>query len=132
MFNRATLIGRLGRDPESRTGPSGQLKVSLSVATDERYKDRQGVMQEKTEWHNVVAWDKTAEVIMKYLHKGSQVFIEGPIRTDVWEGTNSEKRTRTYVLVHNIKFLGEKGHAKSAPAEKAPAASDTDNEEAPF
>jgi single-strand DNA-binding protein len=107
MFNRATIIGRLGKDPESRTGPTGQLKVTFTVATDENYKDRDGVKQERTEWHNIVAWGKLGEIIMKHLHKGDQALIEGPIRTDVWEDKkDATKRHKTYILANNVRFMG--------------------------
>jgi len=79
--NKVILVGNLGKDPELRYTPAGAAVATFSLATSERYKDKSGEMQEKTEWHNIVAWRQLAEICGKYLHKGKQIYIEGRIQT---------------------------------------------------
>jgi single-strand DNA-binding protein len=105
--NKVTLIGNLGRDPELRKTPSGSAVVSFSMATTEKFKDKQGQQQEQTEWHNIVAWEKTAEIMSQYLKKGSSVYIEGKLKTQSWED-NGVKKYRTEILVQQFQFLDSK------------------------
>ncbi|HLR31351.1 MAG TPA: single-stranded DNA-binding protein, partial [Fodinibius sp.] len=91
-LNKAMIIGRLGRDPEVRYTQSNTAVATLSIATSERYKDKQGELQENTEWHRVVAWDRLAEICQQYLSKGDQVYIEGPIQTRQWEDKEGQTR----------------------------------------
>jgi single-strand DNA-binding protein len=106
-LNKVMIIGNLGRDPEVRTTPQGSKVASFSVATTERYNDRQGQRQEKTEWHNVVLWNKTAEIAEKYLRKGSNVFIEGKLQTQSWDDQQTgQKRYRTEIVGDRMQMLG--------------------------
>ena len=106
MLNRATLLGRLGRDPEVRHIPSGTQVANFSLATDERYKDKGGEWKSRTEWIPIVAWGNLAENCAKYLRKGSLAFIEGKIQTRQWE-KNGAKHYRTEVVASMVKFLSK-------------------------
>jgi len=107
-LNKATLIGRLTADPESRTTPSGQTVVSFSVATNLVWKDANGEKKEKTEFHNIVAWRKLAEIITQYLKKGSRIYIEGRLQTRSWEDQNGIKKYRTEIIADNMIMLDNK------------------------
>lgn len=108
-LNKAMIIGRLGRDPEVRYTQSNTAVATLSVATSERYKDKQGEWQENTEWHRVVAWDRLAEICQEYLKKGSQVYIEGPIQTRQWEDKEGQTRYTTEIKALTMTMLDSKG-----------------------
>ena len=97
-LNKVLLVGRLGRDPELRYTTDGTPVASFTMATSERYKDRSGVRQERTEWHNIVAWRKLAEIAGEYLRKGSIVYIEGRIQSREYDGKDGIKR-RVYEIV---------------------------------
>ena len=104
------LIGRLTRDPEARTTPQGTPITNFSIATGRVWKDQNGVQQEKTEFHNVVAWRRLAEITAQYLTKGRQVYIEGYLQTQSWDDkTSGQKRYRTEVVAENMIMLGNKG-----------------------
>ena len=107
--NKAILVGRLGRDPETRFTGGGQAVANFSVATDHAYKDRNGERQKKTEWHKIVAWGKLAEIVQKYLKKGSLVFIEGRIETREWQDKEGQKRYFTEIIANEMRMLGSKG-----------------------
>lgn len=116
-LNKAMIIGRLTRDPEVRSTPSGQTVASFSVATSFRWTDQQGVRQEKTEFHSVVAWRKLAEIIQQYLKKGSQVYIEGRLQTRSWDDQNGVKKYRTEIVADDMIMLGRPGGSQGpAPA----------------
>jgi len=102
--NKAIIIGRLTRAPETRTTPNGQTVCSFGVATSRIWKDAQGTRQEKTEYHNIVTWGKLAELCQTYLVKGQMVFVEGRIETRSWEGADGTKKSRTEIIAENIKF----------------------------
>src|SRR5690242_12462 len=107
-LNKAQLIGRLGKDPEVRNFDGGGVNCTFSVATSETWKDKQtGEKKERTEWHNIVIWGKLAEIAGKYLHKGDQVYISGPIRTRVWEKDNV-KRYITEIFADEMLMLTTK------------------------
>jgi len=108
-LNKAMIIGNLTRDPELRTTPSGQSVVSFGVATNLVWKDQSGQQQKKTEFHNLVAWRKLAEVCAKYLHKGSKVYVEGRLQTTDWTGQDGAKRSRTEIVLENMIMLDTKG-----------------------
>lgn len=101
--NLVILIGNLGKDPELRTTQGGKTVANFSLATTEKYKD-----QEKTEWHNIQAWGRLAEICGEYLHKGSQVYIEGKIQTRAWEDKSGNKRYTTEIVAHQLVMLGGK------------------------
>ena len=110
--NKVILVGRLGRDPETRYTPSGQGVCNFSLATDETYKDRNGERQKRTEWHRIVLWGKLAEIAQQYLKKGSLVYIEGRIQTRQWDDKNTgQKRTATDIVGNTMKMLGSKGES---------------------
>ena len=110
MVNKVILIGNLGRDPEVRTTPSGQPVATFSLATNRRWKDREGGRREETEWHNVVCWARLAEIAGQYLTKGRQIFVEGRIQTRSWDDQQSgEKKYRTEIICENFQMLGGRG-----------------------
>ena len=110
-LNKAMLIGNVGRDPEVRylDGSSGQAKVAtFTLATTERYRDRNGETRENTEWHNIVAWRSTADVVERFVKKGTQVYIEGRIRTRSWDDQSGNKRYTTEIIADTLQLLGKK------------------------
>jgi single-strand DNA-binding protein len=115
--NRVMLVGRLGRDPETRYTSGGQAVANFSVATDESYKDRNGERQKRTEWHKIVVWGKQAEIAQQYLKKGSLVFIEGRIQSREWQDKEGQKRTSFEIVANNFRMLG--GRAEGAAAASA-------------
>jgi single-strand DNA-binding protein len=105
--NKVFLLGNVGKDPEIRTTPSGMTVASFSLATAERAKDAQGNWADKTEWHNLVAFQRTAEIVRDYVKKGTQVFIEGKIQTRSWDDKESgQKKYRTEILINELSLLG--------------------------
>jgi single-strand DNA-binding protein len=107
-INKVILIGRLGKDPEVKYTPSGAPVAKFSLATDEVFKDRSGEQQRRTEWHNIVAWNRLAEICGQYLTKGKQVYIEGSIRSRQWEDQSGNKRTAYEIVAREMKMLGSK------------------------
>ena len=108
--NKVFLLGRLGKDPEMRATQGGMTIASFTLATSDRQKDAQGNWQDKTEWHNLVAFQRTAEVVRDYCKKGSQVFVEGKIQTRSWDDKESgQKKYRTEILVNELSLLGKPG-----------------------
>jgi single-strand DNA-binding protein len=107
--NKVMLVGRLGRDPETRYTGGGQAVANFSVATDETYKDRNGEKQKRTEWHKIVVWGKQAEIAQQYLKKGSLVFIEGRIQSREWQDKEGQKRTSFEIVASNFRMLGGRG-----------------------
>lgn len=107
--NKAILIGNLGDAPEIRYLPSGQGVANFRIATNRSWNDREGNRQERTEWHNIVAWGKLAEICEKYLKKGDAVYIEGRIETRSWEDNTGQKRYTTEVVAQEMTMLGGPG-----------------------
>jgi single-strand DNA-binding protein len=105
MLNKVMLIGRLGRDPEIRYTQSGNAVASFSIATSEYWRDKQGQRQEKTEWHDIVAWDRLADQAQSYLKKGSMVYIEGKLQTRSWDDQQGQKKYRTEIVANQVRFL---------------------------
>lgn len=120
MINKVILLGNVGADPEVRALDGGKKVARVRVATTERYTDQQGNKQEQTEWHNVTLWGGLADVADKYVHKGSQVYLEGKIRTREYEH-NGEKRYATEIIANDMKLLGRPKDANEAPQAVAPA-----------
>lgn len=132
MINKAILIGNVGQDPDIRyTGDvnNGAKVATFRLATTERYRDRNGNLQEHTEWHNIVVWRNTADVVEKYVRKGTQVYIEGRIRTRSWDDQTGNKRYTTEIIADNLQLLGKKtdnpgaqpgGYQPAAPAQQQP------------
>ncbi len=151
--NKVILIGRLGKDPEIKYTPSGAPVAKFSLATDEVFKDRSGEQQKHTEWHNIVAWNKLAEICGEYLTKGKQVYIEGSIRSRQWEDQSGNKRTSYEIVARQMTMLGSRAdteraaaataataeppagtpsRGEAAPASEPPAASEITDEDIPF
>ena len=126
--NKVILVGRLGKDPELKYTQGGTPVVRFSLATDETWKDQSGEKQQRTEWHNVVAWRKLAEICGQYLNKGKLVYIEGKVQTRNWEDKDGNKRSTTEIVADNMVMLSGKADdsrtERSAPA----AASDSGSE----
>jgi single-strand DNA-binding protein len=105
--NKVFLLGNVGKDPEIRTTPGGMTVATFSLATADRAKDAQGNWTDKTEWHNLVAFQRTAEIIRDYVKKGSQIFVEGKIQTRSWDDKESgQKKYRTEILINELSLLG--------------------------
>jgi single-strand DNA-binding protein len=105
--NKVILIGNLGKDPEVRYTPQGTAIATLALATNERYKDKDGNWQDRTEWHRVVAWQRLAEIAGEYLKKGRSVYIEGRLQTRSWEDKNThEKKYATEIVAQDLVLLG--------------------------
>lgn len=116
-LNRAQIIGNLTRDPEVRTIPSGQIVCSFAVATNRRWKDKDGNQKEDTQFHEVSAWGKLGELAQQMLQKGKRVFVEGRLQTSSWDGTDGVKRQKTEIVAENFIPLTprEGGFTPSAP-----------------
>lgn len=128
MINKVILIGNVGQDPEVRyTGDvnNGAKVATIRLATSERYRDRNGNIQEHTEWHTVVVWRNTADVVEKYVKKGTQLYVEGKIRTRSWEDQTGNKRYTTEIMADTLQLLGRKpegqGGNQSYAQQAAPA-----------
>ncbi len=121
--NKVILIGNLGRDPELRFVQSGQAVANFTLATNDRWTDREGKPQERTEWHRIVVWGKQAENCANYLSKGRPVYIEGRLQTREWEDKEGQKRQTTEVVAQIVQFLGSRdAGGREAPARGASAA----------
>jgi len=126
-LNRAQILGNLTRDVEMRYTPNGQAVASFAIATNRRWKDKDGNNQEQTEFHDIVAWGKIAEILNQYAHKGNKLYIEGRLQTRQWEAQDGAKRTRTEIIVEDFVFISPKGETSdvTSPArsgENEPAA----------
>jgi single-strand DNA-binding protein len=114
--NKVILVGRLGRDPETRYTGGGQAVANFSIATDETYKDKNGERQKRTEWHKIVVWGKQAEIAQQYLKKGSLIFIEGRIQSREWQDKEGQKRTSFEIVASNFRMLGSRADGAAAGA----------------
>ncbi len=116
--NKVILVGNLGADPDTRYMPSGKAVTNVRLATSESWKDRTtGDMQERTEWHSIVMYDKLGEIAAEYLRKGSQVYIEGKIRTRKWQDKEGKDRYTTEIIADQMQMLGSRGGGGGAPSE---------------
>lgn len=137
--NKAILVGNLGRDPELKYMPNGDAVCNFSIATTDTWKDRDGNQQEKTEWHNIVAFKKLAEICGEYLKKGKQIYIEGRIQTRSWEDKDGVKKYTTEIVANQMQMLGRRDEAiedsytppPSAQSEP-PKTNDDDDDDLPF
>ena len=144
FYNKVILIGNLTRDGELKTLPSGQSILSLSLATNRTWVDKNGQKQEKPDFHNLIIWGKRAEALAPYLTKGKLILVEGRITTRTWIDKENKKQARTEIIVDNLQFgpnitgqsLREeqptRGVANEAPAEEALPTIDAEDEESPF
>jgi single-strand DNA-binding protein len=113
--NKVILVGNLGADPETRSMPSGMTVTNIRIATSESWKDKaSGAQQERTEWHNIALFGRLGEIAAEYLRKGSQVYIEGKLRTRKWQDKQGTDRFTTEIIADNMQMLG--GRAGGAPA----------------
>jgi single-strand DNA-binding protein len=118
--NKVILVGNLGKDPETRYMPSGSAVTNLRIATTEAWKDKQsGEQQERTEWHSVAMFGRLAEIAAEYLRKGSQVYVEGKLRTRKWQDKEGKDRYTTEIVADEIQMLGSKGGGAAAGAAAA-------------
>jgi single-strand DNA-binding protein len=123
--NKVILLGNVGKDPEIRSTAGGTMVANFTLATSDRQKDAQGNWQDRTEWHNLVAFSRTAEIVRDYVKKGSKLYIEGKIQTRSWDDKESgQKRYRTEILVNDLSLLtareeGAGGYSRSAGAPAA-------------
>jgi single-strand DNA-binding protein len=143
-INKVILIGRLGKDPEMRTTPSGTSMAKFTMATDENFTDRSGQKQERTEWHNIVAWGKLGEICGQYLRKGKLIYLEGSLRTDSWDDKETgQKRFRTEIHAQEMRMLDRRGdegssgsyqggNYQSRPAAVGSVADSPDDDDVPF
>jgi single-strand DNA-binding protein len=128
--NKVILIGNLGQDPDTRYMPSGKAVTNIRIATSESWKDKQtGDQQERTEWHSIVMYDKLGEIAAEYLRKGSQVYIEGKLRTRKWQDKEGKDRYTTEIVAREMQMLGGRGGAGGGggggePRSSKPAASE--------
>ena len=106
--NKVIIIGNLGRDPETRYMPDGGAITNISVATTDKWKDKNGEMQEKTEWHRVAFFGKLAEIAGEYLKKGSQVYVEGRLQTRKWQDKEGQDRYTTEIVANQMQMLGSR------------------------
>lgn len=136
-INIVHLVGRLGRDPDSRTTNKGDIVVNLSIATSERWTDKDGERQERTEWHRCVSWNQNLnqKVLLKYCHKGALIGVTGKLSTRKWQDQSGQDRYTTEIVVNQVYLLGSKGdssngHDRSepAPARQHATADDLDDD----
>src|SRR6202158_2604206 len=129
--NKVILVGRLGKDPETRYTGGGQAGCNFSLATDESFKDRNGERQKRTEWHKIVVWAKQAEIAQQYLKKGSQIYLEGRIQSREWTDKEGQKRTSYEIVATNFRMLGSRSDSMGGGARSAAPAGDFEGEAAP-
>jgi single-strand DNA-binding protein len=128
--NKVILLGNVGKDPEIRSTPSGTIVATFGLATSDRFQDAQGAWQDRTEWHNLVAFKRTAEIIRDYVKKGSKLYIEGSLRTSNWDDKQSgQKRYKTEIIVSDLSLLsgreeGAGGYSKAASSASSAASFD--------
>ncbi|NNM62274.1 MAG: single-stranded DNA-binding protein [Steroidobacteraceae bacterium] len=119
--NKVILVGNLGADPETRSMPSGMTVTNVRIATSESWKDKaSGAQQERTEWHHVAFFGRLGEIAAEYLRKGSQVFIEGRLRTRKWQDKQGADRYTTEIIADNMQMLGGRGGMSGGAGERAP------------
>lgn len=115
--NKVIILGRLGKDPEMRYAPSGTAIATFSVATNSRQKT-EGEWVDKTEWHNILAFGKSAEFAGEYLNKGKQVYIEGRLQTSSWEDQQGQKKYKTEIVVSELQMIGSKGDSSGGSVQE--------------
>lgn len=134
--NKAILIGNLGNDPELRYTPGGQAVTGFRIATTDRWRDKDGQNQQRTEWHNIVAWGRQAEIANEYLKKGSPVYIEGRLQTRSWEDKDGNKRYITEIVTQRMQLLGRRGAEEETtpppPEAETPESAGGEEDDLPF
>ena len=128
--NKVILVGNVGKDPEVRYSQSGTPVANFSLATNERFKDRGGEWQDRTEWHNIVAWQRLAEIVGEYVAKGSKVYVEGKLQTASWEDRQSgERKYRTEIVARDLLLLGPREN--SGGAHQGPTQNENNEDQPP-
>ncbi|HZL49482.1 MAG TPA: single-stranded DNA-binding protein [Terracidiphilus sp.] len=127
--NKVILLGNVGKDPEIRSTPGGTMVANFSLATSDRFQDQQGNWQDRTEWHNLVAFKRTAEIVRDYVKKGSKLYIEGKIQTRTWDDKEGVKHYKTEILVNDLSLLsgreeGSGGYSRSTSSSSSAASFD--------
>ncbi len=122
-LNKVLLIGYLGQDPEKRVTQNGNSVTTVNLATTERFTDKQGNRQDRTEWHRIVFWNKQAELIEQYCRKGSQIYIEGRLQTRDWQDQSGNKRYTTEIVASSMQFLDKSGASSNNSQDQPPIAS---------
>lgn len=125
--NKVILVGRLGQNPEVRYTPSGAAVANFNIATNESWMDKSGQKQERTEWHRIVVWGKTAENCNQYLTKGKQVYVEGRLQTRQWQDKDGQTKYTTEVQAQTVQFLDSMGASAGATGSRTPSASSSNN-----
>jgi len=110
--NKVILVGNVGQDPEVKYTPSGVPVARVSLATNERFKGNNDQWQDRTEWHNIVAWQRLAEIVGEYVRKGTKLYVEGKIQTRAWEDKEGVKRYTTEIVASNMQMLDSKGQGR--------------------
>ncbi len=111
--NKVILLGNVGKDPEIKSTPNGVPVATFSIATSERFKDKAGAWQDRTEWHNLVAYQRTAEIVRDYVKKGSKLYVEGRLQTSSWDDkTTGQKKYRTEIIVGDLSLLSGRGEGE--------------------
>jgi single-strand DNA-binding protein len=124
--NKVILVGRLGKDPETRYTGGGQAVCHFSLATDESFKSRSGERQKRTEWHRITVWGKQAEIAQQYLKKGAQIYLEGSIRTSEWTDKEGQKKTSYEINASTFRMLGSRSDSMGGGAARSAAAGSAD------
>ena len=120
--NKVILVGNVGKDPEVKYSPSGTPIAKFSIATNEKFKDRNGQWQERVEWHAIVAWQRLAEIVGEFVTTGSKVYIEGKLQTSNWEDRQSgQTKYRTEIVARDLVLLGSRGNGTSDSPESEPS-----------
>jgi len=127
--NKVILLGNVGKDPEIRSTPGGTMVANFTLATSDRFQDQQGNWQDRTEWHNLVAFKRTAEIVRDYVKKGSKLYIEGKIQTRTWDDKEGVKHYKTEILVNDLSLLsgreeGSGGYSRSTSSSSSAASFD--------
>ena len=131
-INKVILIGNLGKDPELRYTPNSRPVATFSLATTERWKDKEGQLQERTEWHNIVTWGRQAEICKEYLKKGSSVYVEGRIQHRSYDDKDGNKKYITEIVARSVIMLGKKGEVKEEPVPSDLESAPAEEEDLPF
>ena len=138
--NKVILVGNVGKDPEVRYSQTGATVANFSLATNERFKDRNNEWQERTEWHNIVVWQRLAEIVGEYVAKGSKLYVEGKLQTSSWKDRQSgERKYRTEIVARNLLLLdprenggGDRGPTPDHEDQMSPSSSASGGEDIPF
>jgi single-strand DNA-binding protein len=115
MVNKVIILGRLGNDPEVRQTPGGASVTNFAVATNEKWTDKSGAKQERTEWHRVVVWGKLAEVCATFLRKGRSAYVEGKLQTREWQDKDGQTKYTTEIVASSVQFLGDGSSSAREP-----------------